>query len=101
MLQRTDVFIIGGGPAGLAAAIAARERAFAASLVDGWLRPIGDDNVEASLSCGNRGSQPCGASADNEHVRPLQHLHLVRGELKGPPFSPLSPQSNMLTFRGY
>jgi menaquinone-9 beta-reductase len=40
MLQRTDVFIIGGGPAGLAAAIAARERGFDVIVADGAEPPI-------------------------------------------------------------
>src|SRR6267154_2442854 len=40
MLQRTDVFIIGGGPAGLAAAIAARERGFDVVVADGAEPPI-------------------------------------------------------------
>src|SRR6266851_4395907 len=40
MLQRTDVFIIGGGPAGLAAAIAVRQRGFDVVVADGAEPPI-------------------------------------------------------------
>src|SRR5579864_4561537 len=40
MGQRTDVFVIGGGPAGLAAAIAARQRGFAVVVADGSEPPI-------------------------------------------------------------
>jgi flavin-dependent dehydrogenase len=40
MGQRTDVFVIGGGPAGLAAAIAARKRGFEVVVADGAEPPI-------------------------------------------------------------
>jgi flavin-dependent dehydrogenase len=40
MVQRTDVFVIGGGPAGLAAAIAARSKGFNVTLADGSQPPI-------------------------------------------------------------
>ncbi len=37
---KTDVFVIGGGPAGLAAAIAARQRGFSVTVADGTKPPI-------------------------------------------------------------
>jgi menaquinone-9 beta-reductase len=40
MVHRTDVFVIGGGPAGLAAAIAARRKGFRVMLADGSRPPI-------------------------------------------------------------
>lgn len=40
MLNSTDVFVIGGGPAGLAAAIAARQRGFRVVVADGVQPPI-------------------------------------------------------------
>lgn len=40
MIQNTDVFIIGGGPAGLAAAIAARQKGFDVVVADGAEPPI-------------------------------------------------------------
>jgi len=40
MGQKTDVFVIGGGPAGLAAAIAARKRGFEVVVADGAEPPI-------------------------------------------------------------
>ncbi len=40
MLNSTDVFVIGGGPAGLAAAIAARQRGLSVMLADGCRPPI-------------------------------------------------------------
>ena len=38
--EKTDVFVIGGGPAGLAAAIAARRKGFAVMVADGATPPI-------------------------------------------------------------
>jgi flavin-dependent dehydrogenase len=40
VLQRTDLFVIGGGPAGLAAAIAARRKGLTVTLADGARPPI-------------------------------------------------------------
>ncbi len=40
MLRSTDVFVIGGGPAGLAAAIAARQQGLSVMLADGARPPI-------------------------------------------------------------
>jgi flavin-dependent dehydrogenase len=40
MGQTTDVFVVGGGPAGLAAAIAARKRGFDVIVADGALPPV-------------------------------------------------------------
>jgi flavin-dependent dehydrogenase len=38
-LRKADVFIVGGGPAGLAAAIAARQRGFSVTVADGIVPP--------------------------------------------------------------
>jgi menaquinone-9 beta-reductase len=40
MAQRTDVFVIGGGPAGLAVALAARSKGFNVTLADGSHPPV-------------------------------------------------------------
>ena len=40
MMTTTDVFVIGGGPAGLATAIAARQRGFDVVVADGAQPPI-------------------------------------------------------------
>jgi len=58
--RSTDVFVIGGGPAGLAAAIAARRRGFDVTVADGSVPPIDKacgegimpDGVEAARSLG-------------------------------------------------
>jgi len=55
----TDVFIAGGGPAGLAAAIAARQRGFRVILADGSAPPI---------------EKPCGEGLMPETLFALQKL---------------------------
>ncbi len=40
MIEQTDVFVIGGGPAGLAAGIAARKKGFRVVVADGAQWPI-------------------------------------------------------------
>src|SRR5436309_2237554 len=40
MVEETDVFVIGGGPAGLAAAIATRRKGFRVTVADGSEPPI-------------------------------------------------------------
>jgi len=47
----TDVFIVGGGPAGLAAAIAARCKGLRVMLADGASPPIAKTCGEGSVSC--------------------------------------------------
>src|SRR5579862_2407784 len=39
-IAKTDVFVVGGGPAGLAVAIAARQRGFSVTVADGTKPPI-------------------------------------------------------------
>jgi len=67
----TDVFIIGGGPAGLAAAIAARQRGFRVVVADGAAPPI-------DKACGE-GLLPDGLAA-------LQHLGIRIPPAEGRPF---------------
>ena len=55
MVNSTDVFVIGGGPAGLAAAIAARQKGFRVAVADGAEPPI-------DKACGE-GLMPDGLSA--------------------------------------
>ncbi len=69
----TDVFVIGGGPAGLAAAIAARERGFQVLVADGAQPPI-------DKACGE-GLMPDGRAA-LEHLGihlPVSEAHPFRG----------------------
>ena len=73
MVKETDVFIIGGGPAGLAAAIAARHRGFSVVVADGTRPPI-------DKPCGE-GLMPDGRAAlENLAITiPAENSHLFRG----------------------
>jgi len=68
----TDIFVIGGGPAGLAAAIAARQRGFRVVVADGGQPPI-------DKACGE-GLLPDGLAA-------LERLGIRISLLDGRPFS--------------
>jgi flavin-dependent dehydrogenase len=59
MADSTDVFVIGGGPAGLAAAIAARQQGFRVTVADGAIPPI---------------DKACGENLMPEAIAPLQQL---------------------------
>ncbi|HEY1469807.1 MAG TPA: FAD-dependent monooxygenase [Candidatus Acidoferrum sp.] len=67
----TDVFVIGGGPAGLAAAIAARQKGFHAIVADGSQPPI---------------DKPCGEGLLPETQLALQDLGISAHDLGGYPF---------------
>jgi flavin-dependent dehydrogenase len=73
LLNSTDVFVIGGGPAGLAAAIAARQRGFRVMVADGQQPPI-------DKACGE-GLMPDGLEAlERLGIRvPLSEAHPFRG----------------------
>jgi len=81
MRQSTDVFVIGGGPAGLAAAIAARGRGFNVMVADGAAPPIDKacgeglmpDTIEALKRIG------IGASALDGY--PLRGMRFLNGDL--------------------
>ena len=59
MLSSTDVFVIGGGPAGLAAAIAARQQGFRVVVADGAKPPI---------------DKPCGEGLMPDAILALERL---------------------------
>ena len=58
-ISSTDVFVIGGGPAGLAAAIAARQQGFRVVVADGAHGPI---------------DKPCGEGLMPDGVAALERL---------------------------
>jgi menaquinone-9 beta-reductase len=66
--ESTDVFIVGGGPAGLAAAIAAREKGLSAMVADGAMPPI---------------EKPCGEGLMPETVAALGRLGVRLGAVDG------------------
>ena len=67
----TDVFVIGGGPAGLAAAIAVRQKGLSAIVADGCEPPI---------------DKPCGEGLLPGTREVLAHLGIFADDLGGHPF---------------
>lgn len=70
MINSTDVFVIGGGPAGLAAAIAARQRGFNVIVADGNKPPI---------------DKPCGEGLMPDSIAALQELGVEIAPSEGYP----------------
>jgi menaquinone-9 beta-reductase len=66
-----DVFVVGGGPAGLATAIAARRRGLSAMVADGAVPPI---------------DKPCGEGLMPDGVEALHHLGIRIPESEAYPF---------------
>ena len=73
--QATDVFIVGGGPAGLAAAIAARKKGLQVMVADGAAAPV---------------EKPCGEGMLPEAVNALADLGVTFGEDEGFRFGGIS-----------
>jgi flavin-dependent dehydrogenase len=66
-----DVLIVGGGPAGLATAIAARRQGLTVAVADGAVPPI---------------DKPCGEGLMPDGVEALAHIGVEIGEGQGQPF---------------
>ena len=71
MPGKTDIFIIGGGPAGLATAIAARQRGFEVVVADGAAPPI---------------DKPCGEGLMPDGINALSRLGITVPENDSYPF---------------
>lgn len=71
MSNGTDVFVIGGGPAGLAAALAARQRGFEVMVADSLAPPI---------------DKPCGEGLMPDGIAALQRLGVSIPAVEGQPF---------------
>jgi flavin-dependent dehydrogenase len=71
LVNSTDVFVIGGGPAGLAAAIAARQQGFRVVVADGAQMPI---------------DKPCGEGLMPDGLTALEKLGVTVGAENGFPF---------------
>jgi flavin-dependent dehydrogenase len=71
MPQKTDVFVIGGGPAGLAAAIAARKHGFDVIVADGNKPPI---------------DKPCGEGLMPDSIAALRQLGVDHQAADGFPY---------------
>jgi len=86
-LNSTDVFVIGGGPAGLAAAIAARQQGFQVMLADGGQPPIDKACGEGLMPDGVAALQRLGISITKEDSYPLLGVRfLSNGIVADAPF---------------
>jgi 2-polyprenyl-6-methoxyphenol hydroxylase-like FAD-dependent oxidoreductase len=81
-VNETDVFIIGGGPAGLAAAIAARQRGFEVMLADGSRPPIDKPCGEGLMPDGLSALAKLGIAVPRERSRPFRGIRFSSGGLR-------------------
>jgi flavin-dependent dehydrogenase len=72
--RSTDVFVIGGGPAGLAAAIAARQRGFDVTLADCSIPPIDKACGEGIMPDGLVAAQSLGIDLDAAGAHPFRGI---------------------------
>lgn len=77
----TDVFVIGGGPAGLAAAIAARHRGFRVVVADGAQMPIDKPCGEGLMPDGLAALEKLGVSVEEENSFPFRGIRFLGGGL--------------------
>jgi menaquinone-9 beta-reductase len=77
MVEETDVFIIGGGPAGLAAAIAARQRGFSVVVADGTRPPIDKPCGEGLMPDGRAALENLGITIPPGNSHPFRGICFV------------------------
>ena len=76
----TDVFVVGGGPAGLAAAIAARNRGFDVTLADRAHPPIDKACGEGIMPDGVAAARALGISLEGGSARPFRGVRFCDRE---------------------
>jgi flavin-dependent dehydrogenase len=81
LLNSTDVFVIGGGPAGLAAAIAARQRGFRVIVADGVQLPIDKPCGEGLMPDGLAALERLGVSVEENNSIPFFGIRFVSAGL--------------------
>jgi len=77
-----DVFVAGGGPAGLATAIAARRRGLSAVVADGAIPPIDKSCGEGLLPGGREALQSLGVSIPEGESYPFRGIRFVSGDTR-------------------
>lgn len=80
-MNSTDVFVIGGGPAGLAAAIAARQHGFRVVVADGSQVPIDKPCGEGLMPDGLAALEKLGVCVAEDHSFPFRGIRFVSGGL--------------------
>ncbi len=81
MVRTTDIFVIGGGPAGLATAIAARERGLDVVVADGAQPPIDKPCGEGLMPDGRAALEKLGISIPAEIAHPFRGIRFVSSGL--------------------
>jgi menaquinone-9 beta-reductase len=81
MPNETDVFVIGGGPAGLAAAIAARQRGLRVMVADGGEPPIDKACGEGFLPDGLAAFEPLGIRVPGDESCPFPGIRFLDSSL--------------------
>ena len=76
-MRATDIFIIGGGPAGLATAIAARQRGFDVVVADGATPPIDKACGEGLMPDGRAALAKLGMSVPEQDSYPFRGIRFV------------------------
>lgn len=77
----TDVFVVGGGPAGLAAALAARQNGFSVALADRARPPIDKACGEGLMPDGLAALRALGIELGPDHGRPFRGIRFVDAEV--------------------
>jgi menaquinone-9 beta-reductase len=86
-----DVFIIGGGPAGLAAAIAARRRGLSVAVADGAIPPIDKPCGEGLLPDGLEALRELGITVPADVCQPFRGIRFVSGNQRVEAVFPRGP----------
>jgi menaquinone-9 beta-reductase len=81
LLNSTDVLVIGGGPAGLAAAIAARQQGFRVLVADGARMPIDKPCGEGLMPDGLAALEKLGVSVEEENSHPFRGIRFLSAGL--------------------
>jgi len=81
LLDSTDVFVIGGGPAGLAAAIAARQQGFRVTVADGAQPPIDKTCGEGLMPDSIPALERLGISFRQQECHPFLGVRFLAADL--------------------
>ena len=80
--DKFDVFVVGGGPAGLATAIAARQRGLSVAVADGALPPIDKPCGEGLMPDGLEALRHLGVTIPPGDVYPFRGIRFLSGAYK-------------------